>query len=166
MLVTKVELTQKNQLPSGAEKPDYSYKSFPPHKRISYMRYTFWGNHRTYIDQSYHHLHFLTAPGMLVGASQRKQKSPQAHGSTIVALHPVVFRVSYFHEERRCKQSLSYFTQENKLKGNFGSEVLIRAETLSEDNFATTDSLRAPVNAGLPSVAGLQLYAVSKHGGL
>ena len=27
---------------------------------------------------------------------------PQAHGSTVVALHPVVFRVSRFHRERRC----------------------------------------------------------------
>ena len=29
------------------------------------------------------------------------------------------------------------------MKGNLGSEVLLRVETLSEDNFATTDSLRA-----------------------
>ena len=41
------------------------------------------------------------------------------------------------------------------MKGNLGSEVLLRAETLSKDNFATTNSLRAPVNTGLPSVAGL-----------
>ena len=27
---------------------------------------------------------------------------PQAHGSTVVALHLVVFRVSRFHRERRC----------------------------------------------------------------
>ena len=52
------------------------------------------------------------------------------------------------------------------MKGNLGSEVLLRVETLSEDNFATTDSLRAPVNIGLPSVVGLQLYVVSEHGGL
>ena len=52
------------------------------------------------------------------------------------------------------------------MKGKLGSEVLLRAETLSEDNFATTDSLRAPVNAGLPSVAGLQLYAEPERGGL
>ena len=32
---------------------------------------------------------------------------------------------------------------EKRLKGNLGSEVLRRAETLSEVNFATTDSLRA-----------------------
>jgi hypothetical protein len=32
------------------------------------------------------------------------------------------------------------------MKGILGSEVLLRVETLSEDNFATTDSLRAPVN--------------------
>jgi hypothetical protein len=30
------------------------------------------------------------------------------------------------------------------MKGNLGSEVLLRVETLSEDNFATTNSLRAP----------------------
>jgi hypothetical protein len=30
------------------------------------------------------------------------------------------------------------------MKGNLGSEVLLRVETLSEDNPATTDSLRAP----------------------
>ena len=52
------------------------------------------------------------------------------------------------------------------MKGNLGSEVLLRDETLSEHNFATTDSFRAPVNTGLPSVAGLQLYAISKRGGL
>ena len=28
------------------------------------------------------------------------------------------------------------------MKGNLGSEVLLKVETLSEDNFATTDSLR------------------------
>ena len=39
------------------------------------------------------------------------------------------------------------------MKGKLGSEVLLRVETLSEDNLATTDSLRAPVNTGLPSVA-------------
>ena len=33
------------------------------------------------------------------------------------------------------------------MKGNLGSEVLLRVETLSEDNFATTDSLRAPAYA-------------------
>ena len=30
------------------------------------------------------------------------------------------------------------------MKGNLGSEVFLRAETLSEDSFATTNSLRAP----------------------
>ena len=52
------------------------------------------------------------------------------------------------------------------MKGNLGSEVLLRDETLSEHNFATTDSFRAPVNTGLPSVVGLQLYAISERGGL
>ena len=52
------------------------------------------------------------------------------------------------------------------MKGNLGSEVLLRAKTLSEDNFGTTDSLRAPVNTGLPSIVGLQLYVISKRGGL
>jgi hypothetical protein len=35
-------------------------------------------------------------PEMLVGASLHKQKSLQAHESTVVALHPVVFKVLYF----------------------------------------------------------------------
>ena len=52
------------------------------------------------------------------------------------------------------------------MKGNLGSEVLLRVETLSEYKFATTDTLRAPVNTGSTSIAGLQLYAVSKRGGL
>ena len=30
------------------------------------------------------------------------------------------------------------------MKGNLGSEVLLKVETLSEDNIATTDSLWAP----------------------
>jgi hypothetical protein len=30
------------------------------------------------------------------------------------------------------------------MKGNLGSEVLLRVETLSEDNFATTNLIRAP----------------------
>ena len=30
------------------------------------------------------------------------------------------------------------------MKDNSGSEVLLRVDTLSEDNFATTDSLQAP----------------------
>jgi hypothetical protein len=30
------------------------------------------------------------------------------------------------------------------VKGNLGSEVLLKVDTLSEDNFATIDSLRAP----------------------
>ena len=30
------------------------------------------------------------------------------------------------------------------MKGNLGSEVLPRAETLNEDNFATIDSLKTP----------------------
>jgi hypothetical protein len=29
------------------------------------------------------------------------------HGITVVAFHPEVFKVSYFHEERRCKSPLS-----------------------------------------------------------
>ena len=33
------------------------------------------------------------------------------------------------------------------MKGNLGSEVLLRVETLSEDNFAIVDSLRAPAYA-------------------
>ena len=41
------------------------------------------------------------------------------------------------------------------MKDNSGTEVLLMVDTLSEDNFATTDSLRAPVNIGLPSVVGL-----------
>jgi hypothetical protein len=33
------------------------------------------------------------------------------------------------------------------MKGNLGSEVLLRAKTLGEDNFATRDSLRASAYA-------------------
>jgi len=33
------------------------------------------------------------------------------------------------------------------MKGNLGSEVLLRVETLSEDNFGTTDSLRTSAYA-------------------
>ena len=31
------------------------------------------------------------------------RNNPQAHRITVVAFHPEVFRVLYFHEERRCK---------------------------------------------------------------
>ena len=31
----------------------------------------------------------------------------QVHGITVVAFHPEVFRVSYFHEERMCKSLLA-----------------------------------------------------------
>jgi hypothetical protein len=31
------------------------------------------------------------------------RNNPQAHGITVVAFHPKVFRVSYFHEEQMCK---------------------------------------------------------------
>ena len=33
------------------------------------------------------------------------------------------------------------------MKGNLGSEVLLKVEALSKDNFATIDSLRAPTYA-------------------
>ena len=33
--------------------------------------------------------------------------NPQVWGITIVAFHPEVFRVSYFHKERRCKSLLA-----------------------------------------------------------
>jgi hypothetical protein len=52
------------------------------------------------------------------------------------------------------------------MKGNLGSEVLLKAETLSVDNFATTNSLWAPVATGLPVDASLRLYAISEYGGL
>jgi hypothetical protein len=35
------------------------------------------------------------------------RNNPQAHEITIVAFHPEVFRVSYFHKEQRCKSLLS-----------------------------------------------------------
>ena len=35
------------------------------------------------------------------------RNNPQAHGITVVAFHPEVFRVSYFHEERMCNSLLS-----------------------------------------------------------
>jgi hypothetical protein len=33
---------------------------------------------------------------MLVGIFNAYRNNPQAHGSTVIALHPEVFRVSYF----------------------------------------------------------------------
>ena len=48
-----------------------------------------------------------------------------------------------FPKEWQCKQSLGQLTKVNKMKDNLGSEVLLTVEALSEDNFATTDSLRA-----------------------
>jgi hypothetical protein len=52
------------------------------------------------------------------GLQQRHQKyllvylnlyrnNSQAHEITVVAFHPKVFRVSYFHDERRCKSLFS-----------------------------------------------------------
>jgi hypothetical protein len=35
------------------------------------------------------------------------RNNPQTHGITVVAFHPEVFRVSYFHEERMCSSLLS-----------------------------------------------------------
>jgi hypothetical protein len=35
------------------------------------------------------------------------KNNPQAYGITMVVFHPEVFRVSYFHKERRCKSLLS-----------------------------------------------------------
>jgi hypothetical protein len=35
------------------------------------------------------------------------RNNPQAHGITIVAFHPEIFRVSYFYEEQMCKSLLA-----------------------------------------------------------
>ena len=35
------------------------------------------------------------------------RNNTQAHGITVVAFHPEVFKVSYFHEERMCKSLLA-----------------------------------------------------------
>jgi hypothetical protein len=43
---------------------------------------------------------------MLVFLNTYRNNS-QAHGITVVAFHLEVFRVSYFHEEQRCKSLLS-----------------------------------------------------------
>jgi hypothetical protein len=50
------------------------------------------------------------------------------------------------------------------MKSSSGSEVLLRVETLSEDSFATTDSLWALDHTGLPSDVSLQLYTELEHG--
>jgi hypothetical protein len=49
-----------------------------------------------------------------VGASERKQINPQAHENTVVALHLVVSRVSYFLEEWFCRKSLQIVLPKNK----------------------------------------------------
>jgi hypothetical protein len=51
------------------------------------------------------------------------KNNPQAHGITIVAFHPEVFRVSYFHEERRCKSLLASSPRVIMKKDSLGSEV-------------------------------------------
>ena len=53
---------------------------------------------RTRFRDNYDNRSPATAPEMLVGVSYRKQRNLQAHGYIIVALHPEVFRVSYFHK--------------------------------------------------------------------
>ena len=56
------------------------------------------------------------------------------------------------------------------MKGKLGSEVLLRAETLSEDNFATTDSLRAPdhtwsTKRGQPvALRCIRTWGITKNG--
>jgi hypothetical protein len=35
------------------------------------------------------------------------RNNPQAHRNTVVAFHPKVFRVSYFHEKWMCKSLLA-----------------------------------------------------------
>ena len=56
------------------------------------------------------------------------------------------------------------------MMGNLGSEVLLRAETLSEYNFATIDSLWAPYNTwsvrrGRPiALCHIQTWGIMKDG--
>jgi hypothetical protein len=52
----------------------------------------------------------------------------------------------------------------NKKKDNLGSEVLLRVEILSEDNFATIACFRYQSPPGLPGDTGLQLYAKTECG--
>jgi hypothetical protein len=40
----------------------------------------------------------------------------QVHGITVVAFYPKVFRVSYFHEEQRCKSLLSSLSMVTRRK--------------------------------------------------
>ena len=42
--------------------------------------------------------------------------NPQAQGISIVAFHPEVFRVSYFHEEQMCKSLLASSPKVTKRK--------------------------------------------------
>ena len=49
--------------------------------------------------------------------------NPQAHGITVIAFHPEVFRVPYFHEEWMCKSLLASSPNDNKKKDSSGSEV-------------------------------------------
>ena len=46
-------------------------------------------------------------PGLLLIFFNTYRNNSQAHGITVVAFHPKVFRVSYFHEERMCKSLLA-----------------------------------------------------------
>jgi hypothetical protein len=50
----------------------------------------------TRFEDNYGKRSLAMAPEMLVGISYLLQRSPQAHRNTVVALHPGVFRVSYF----------------------------------------------------------------------
>ena len=56
------------------------------------------------------------------------------------------------------------------MKGNLGSEVLLRDETLSEHNFATTDSLQAPAYTWSArryrpmALRHIQMWGITKDG--
>ena len=103
------------------------------------------------ISQRYHqewgfNPSLATAPEMLVGTSQRQQKSSQAHGSTVVALHLEVFRVSYFPKGTFLLVVSLLDYPEKGRRDNLGEEVLLRLETLSTSNFPTTYLFQAPTH--------------------
>ena len=52
-------------------------------------------------------LGYLTTSKALLVFLNAYINNPQAHGITVVAFHPEVFRVSYFHEEWMCKSLLA-----------------------------------------------------------
>jgi hypothetical protein len=68
---------------------------------------------------------------------------------------PESIRGIVFSQRNGIISSLLASLPRKMMKGNLGSEVHLRAETLSDDNFATTNSLGHRHTPGLPSDTGL-----------